>query len=122
MGEHKKETHVVEFECHHTRIFIPPTPKVGDILWCPRCNGERKVITAPAEFRIRCQNCIYSRPFGAAKLNAEIAAAKHRLKNPDHVVRIFNGNEFIRQFPDERVGRNQTVIPMSSERDPSIPF
>ena len=121
MGEHK-ETRVVEFECHHTRIFPNPFPKLGDLLWCIRCQKEVRVTRSANEWRIRCQTCIYSRPFGAAKLNAEVSAAKHRMKNPSHVVRIYNGNEFVRQFPDKIADRNQTVIPMRSDSDPTIPF
>lgn len=92
------------------------------MLWCNRCRKELVVIRGVNEWRIQCQNCIYSRPFGAAKLNAEVSAAKHRMKHPDHVVRIYSGNQFMRQFPDAKTERNQTVIPMTPERDSDIPF
>jgi len=116
MGEHKT-TRVIEFDCHHSRTFPDPAPKVGEMLWCPRCNKDVRVIVAPKEWRIRCSGCIYSRPFGAAQINAEIAAAKHRLRNPDHVVRIYNGSSLVKTF-----GKSyQTVIKMSSDSD-QIPF
>lgn len=121
MGEHRA-TQVIEFECHHTRVFQQPAPKVGDILWCPKCNRDVGVIRGVSEWRIRCQNCIYSRPFGSAKLNAEISAAKHRMRNPAHVVRIYNGSKFVRQFPDKIKDGYQTVIPMSSNGDQQAPF
>lgn len=73
---------------------------------------------APNEWRIRCANCIYSRPFGAAQLNAEISAAKHRQNHPDHVVKIFNGNKLVKAFGN----RNQTVMPMTPESDQAAGF
>jgi hypothetical protein len=117
MGEHKT-THLIEFDCHHTRVFPNPAPKMGDQLWCPKCNKVATVISAPDEWRTRCVNCTYNRSHGAAKLNAEIAAAKHRMRHPEHVVRIYNGNVITQTFGN----RNQIVIPMSSDSDPSIPF
>lgn len=121
MGEHKT-TRIVEFECHHTRVFPDPAPKMGELLWCLRCAREVKVIRGSLEWRVRCMNCIYSRPFGAAKVNAEIAAAKHRMSHTDHVVGLYNGITLVRRFPDESRDRNQTVIPMTSDSDPEIPF
>lgn len=38
---------------------------------------------------IKCLTCAYSHDFGAAKLNAEIAASRHRQKNCDHTVVVF---------------------------------
>jgi len=80
------------------------------------------VIAAPDAYRIRCWGCVYTRAYGVAKLKAEIEAAKHRLRHPDHVVRIYNGNKFVRQFPDKIAHRDLNVTRMSSQRDPSIPF
>lgn len=111
-------THVVEFSCKHVRTFDAPSPKVGEKLWCPQCRIEVVVTRAPAEFRIRCENCTHSKPFGAAKLNAEIGAAKHRMRYPTHVVRIYDGLKIVKTFRD----RDQTVIPMSSPSDQQIPF
>lgn len=121
MGEHKT-TRIIEFDCRHTRVFPDPAPKVGDTLWCLRCNKDVRVVRGTNEYRIRCQNCIYSRPFGTARLNAEIAAAKHRMSHTEHVVHLYNGTEFLRRFPDRDQDRNQTVIPMTSDRDSEVPF
>lgn len=106
--EHTTRTQVT-FECGHKRVFPAPTPKVGEILWCPQCAKDVKVMFAPDEWRIRCTGCIYSRPFGAAQLNAEISAAKHRMKHPDHAVRIYNGAKLVKTFGDLR---DRTVTPM----------
>jgi hypothetical protein len=63
---------------------------------------------APDEYRIRCRNCVYSRPYGTAKLNAEIGATKHRKANPGHVVELRNGNRFVRTF-DGRGGGDRDL-------------
>lgn len=64
---------------------------------------------APDEWRIRCRKCIYSRPFGAAQINAELSAIRHRRKNPDHPVGIYNGGKLVKTFGDDR---DRTVTPM----------
>lgn len=129
MGEHKT-TRIVELECQHTQIFERPFPKLGEVLWCLRCRTEQTVIAAPDEWKIRCQGCIYNRAFGAAKVNAEISAAKHRLKQPSHIVRIYNGNKFVRQFPEKIADvlpgmggdRYHAVTDMSSDSNQHVPF
>lgn len=112
-------TFIITFACHHVRIFPEPAPKVGEILWCVKCNSDVRVKSAPAEFRIRCRDCMYAPAgYGTAQVNAEIAAAKHRMRKPGHVIDIVNGREVVRTFGE----RDQTVIPMSSESDLPIPF
>lgn len=113
-----RTTHLIEFECHHTREFVQPTPKIGEVLWCFRCAESVRVIEAPAEYKLRCDDCSYSKPFGVARLNAEIAAAKHRMRHPGHTVKIFNGAKLVHSFAD----RYQTAIPMMQESDQIPPF
>lgn len=113
MTEHSSRV-LITFSCGHNRLFAQPAPKQGETLWCLRCRNERKVISAPNEWKIRCRNCIYSRGFGAAQLNAEISAAKHRMKYPAHVVDIYNGQELRKSFG---VSRDQTVIGSSPDSD-----
>lgn len=111
-------TYIVTFSCQHSRGFREPAPKRGEQLVCLKCSRTVTVIAAPAEYRIRCDNCGHCKPFGRAKINAEIAAAKHRMRHPGHVVRILDGAVTVGSFGD----RDQTVIPMSPESDPRAPF
>lgn len=97
MGQHTVKTQVT-LECGHKRLFPSPVPKVGDILWCPQCVKEQPVLHAPDEWRVVCEGCRYSRPFGAARVSAEVSAAKHRMKHNSHSVRIYNGNKHVRTF------------------------
>ena len=76
------------------------------------------MIAGPAEWRIRCQTCMYAKPFGTARLNAEIAASRHRMSKPDHTVWLYDGHKKIREF----AGCDQTVISMSSVSDQNTPF
>ena len=109
---------LIQFSCKHTRVFPNPAPRLGDTLWCPKCRAEVTVEHAPDEWRIRCVDCIYARAYGAAKINAEIAASKHRMRKTGHTVRLYNGNKLMRTFD----GRNQTAISLSSHSDLEIPF
>ncbi len=84
---------VVEFDCKHRREFpakgnIPP---VGDTMICLRCREAVKVAKHLEEYRVRCSDCRYSRPFGAAKTRAEIAASKHHNRYPYHEVKLWLG-------------------------------
>lgn len=84
---------VVEFECKHRREFeakgnIPP---VGEVMICLRCRRETKVVKHLEEYRVRCSDCTYSRPFGASRLQAEIAASKHHNRFPYHQVTLWKG-------------------------------
>lgn len=113
MTEHSTRV-LITTSCGHNRLFAIPAPKTGEVIWCLRCRQERKVISAPGEWKIRCRNCIYSRAFGQAQLNSEISAAKHRMKYPTHTVDIYNGQELRKSFG---VGRDQTVIGQRPDSD-----
>lgn len=113
MGEHNTRA-LISFDCGHSRLFANPAPRNGDVLWCVRCRKERKVMTAPGEWKLKCRNCVYSRSFGQAQLNTEIAAAKHRMNHPHHVVDIYNGQVIRKTFG---VDRNQTVIGQTPDSD-----
>jgi len=108
MSEHNMN-YLVTFDCLHTVYFKKPAPKIGDELWCLKCQKYVHVIEAPDEWKIRCMNCMYSRKFGAAKTNAEISAGKHRRNRPGHKVKIFNGNKLIRIF-GERDAETQSAL------------
>jgi hypothetical protein len=114
MSEHEKVSRLITYDCGHTQHYKNPYPKVGEMLYCLKCRMEVRVKLAPAEWRIRCRHCVYSRPFGDARLNAEISAAKHRRNHPSHVVALFQGGELIRTFPanptDTGADCNQTVM------------
>lgn len=103
------ETRVILLNCKHSLIFREPFPAKGERVVCAKCSfREVTVIDAPAEIRIRCQDCGHSRPFGTARINGEIAAANHRKNHPGHVVEICDGKEVVRVFGT----RDLTVIPM----------
>lgn len=84
---------VVEFACRHRREFPAKgnVPQKGDAIYCLRCRAETTVIKHLEEYRVRCSDCRYSRPFGAAKTRAEIAASKHHNRYPYHEVKLWLG-------------------------------
>lgn len=81
----------VTFDCGHVWYFKTPYPTKGQLLWCMKCRKERVVLNGMDDWTIRCTGCVYSRTYGAAKVNAEIAIGKHRRKNPSHIMKLFNG-------------------------------
>lgn len=83
------------YGCNHTVFYQEPYPRVGDTLYCLKCQKARTVKSAPAEWNARCVSCTYSRNTGAARLLAERVAVKHRQKHPTHIVHIRNGKDVV---------------------------
>jgi hypothetical protein len=112
--EHDHPKKIVQFDCGHVTHFSYPYPKVREMVWCTRCRKDVRIAVSEFDYSIRCRMCSYSRTFGRAKVNAEIAASKHRKKQPTHVVYLYNGGELVRTFPanpsDLGGDRNQTVM------------
>lgn len=111
-------TYLVTFDCHHTRVFGEPAPALRDVIWCVRCNRDTRVKSAPAEYRIRCQDCGYVRRLGTGKTNAELAAIGHRKSKPGHIVDMYNGHKLTYTFGS----RDLTVTPMLPDSDPEPAF
>ena len=110
---------IITLECGHTLIFHRNIPLVGEICLCLKCRTYKEVMHAPAEWRIKCQTCRHSAPFGAAKALAEVGAAKHRrVKGHEaHVVAIYNGKKLVRTFGD----RMPTLDDVFAGQDPEAP-
>lgn len=91
---------IIVLECGHTLHFARNVPLVGEVTLCLRCRTYKEVTVAPEEWRIKCQSCKHAKPFGAAKLLAEIGAARHRRQagNENHIVGIYNGAKLVRVF------------------------
>jgi hypothetical protein len=62
--------------CKHLQEF-KPRPEIGDDVWCRLCRDYRKVLVLQSDYRARCRDCRYSRPFGRAMWAADQAARKH---------------------------------------------
>jgi hypothetical protein len=92
-----RASYIVTLECKHTLTFSFSPPKRGEELFCFRCMKYRKVEDAPAEFKIRCKNCRYSRHLGRARLTAETRAAEHASRK-GHTVQVWDGRTLIYTF------------------------
>lgn len=92
---------VIEFACKHRREFPAKgnVPAKGDAIICLRCRSETTVVRKLEEYRVRCSDCRYSRPFGANSLQAEIAASKHHNRYPYHLVTLWHGVRKAREWP-----------------------
>lgn len=49
------------------------------------------------EWRIACETCHYGKSFGAARLNAQLAADRHHRKQRSHTVNVWNGDRLAEQ-------------------------
>ncbi len=93
-GDDMKMTYTLILACKHTVIFSIAPPKIGEHIYCFKCQRLERVNAAPAEYRIRCRGCRYSRSFGRGRLTAETAAAAHAGKRR-HAVDIFDGYDLL---------------------------
>lgn len=91
---------VIEFDCKHRREFPAKgnIPVPGEEMYCLRCRAAVKVVQQLEEYRVRCSDCTYSRPFGAARLQSEIAASKHHNRFPYHEVKLWLGARTVRTW------------------------
>lgn len=98
--------HTVTYDCGHSFLFQSPTPKLGEAVWCTKCNIDTTVKLAPDSWSTRCLDCGFNSKHGAAKISSELAAGRHRQQERyrNHRVRQYNGKRLVRTF-GERDGR-----------------
>lgn len=96
-----RETVLVVLSCLHTQEFIKPSPKVGEYVFCYRCDNYKRAAVRPNAYRLECRDCtkLRDKDFGGRVLMAELAADKHCRKLRGHRVRIYNGTTLV----DERM-------------------
>jgi hypothetical protein len=115
----KGVTYTITLTCKHTYDFDDVTaPRKGDEHWCRRCRAVRIVEAAPPNIKVRCRGCQYSRKFGRARVTADVAAAKHRRKNPDHTVEIRDGAVIVQVFKGSTDDGAQMRILMPADEPP----
>lgn len=107
-----RNTCIVLLGCNHSSVFDAPTPEAGDEVFCRRCNNYSIVKDTGVEYYFKCRTCKYCRHFGMARINAELAAMRHRRKYSHHYVDIFHGTEKLHTFgPYEQLTIANAEIP-----------
>lgn len=97
--------------CSHTPEYDwQYRPLEGDAIYCYKCASVRTYVRYMDQYRVQCDDCRFTRNKGTAKLNAEIEASKHHLKNPDHMVKLFLGRQVVHIWKRSAENRDQTVI------------
>lgn len=82
--------YLVHLDCHHEVEYDNP-PRIGEDIYCTRCNNSSLVVHMPEEYRVRCDDCQFSRLFGAAYMSALRSADKHHSRYPSHATGIYLG-------------------------------
>jgi hypothetical protein len=87
--------------------FDPPA-KLGNEVYCRRCEKYVYVLVAVIEWRIKCLDCSLGHRFGDDETSARRAAIRHVGKRQDHVVDVFRADKLI-----ATVKANEEIIPGS---------
>lgn len=108
----KTVLYLVAMACGYQNEFARPAPKLGEVIWCPRCRKYESVVQAPAAYSSSCQRCSYRRVYRLDLEAARTQANQHLIARPTHAVTIRNGSvivETIKSNPDELPERNQPL-------------
>jgi hypothetical protein len=95
---------IILLECGVTIPFRIAPPKTGERVWCFRHRHYARVKDGRAEFRARCRDCRMSRPYGAAKLSAEMSAVRHA-RAKTHTVDVLQGAKILHTITHESNGQ-----------------
>lgn len=96
----------IALECHHVNHYQKPTPKVGEIAWCRKCNDYSEVIAADmTPFRLKCRDCPFGMTYGSDGVTAGRRAAQHVIKRGTHRVDVYQGAKLVRT-----INGNQDVL------------
>jgi hypothetical protein len=90
-------TYLIVYKCKHVRMYEEPVPLNGELVWCVQCANEVYVTSSLNDYRIRCENCIYSRKFGVVLRDAEVAASRHS-RSKQHCVRVYDGYVIVTRY------------------------
>lgn len=113
---------MAEFDCHHKRSFErSKCPKVNERMYCLTCRQEVTVLQIVDEYRVRCEDCTYSRPFGANRLQAEIKASRHHNRFPYHEVSLYLGTQKIHEWPKNEQHLFAKSLPGKRVSDVDLP-
>lgn len=113
---------MVVFDCHHKRSFErAKAPVKGDRLYCLTCRQEVTVTAKVDEFRVRCNDCTFSRPYGANRLQAEIMASRHHNRYPYHEVTLILGTKIERTWPKNEQHLFAKALPGKRVSDVDLP-
>jgi hypothetical protein len=90
LGEpHPRRLYTIDifYACDHVITYRNESPpKVGDEVYCTRCNRATFVVRPPNTYRVNCKSCQYNRTLRNEKLKAQKFAINHLKKYSSHVV------------------------------------
>ena len=120
MGTAKKpERFTVRLDCGHVVPHVGDPPNLGDEIYCARHRCLQYIDTLQAEYRIVCKTCPVRKSFGAAELDARMAASRHVRRCPGHVVHVMCSNEVLHVYG---VKRGVEMLPFRDPNSIDPPF
>lgn len=102
----------VLYSCKCSAVIAPHKgrmPDIDDDVFCTVHNKTVQVIVVSDTYRISCDDCRYSRSFGAARMTADTYAAKHSVTRM-HKVRVYRSNKLL-----HTMGENRTQLVLGDD-------
>lgn len=94
------KTGPVVLDCGHSTVV----DVTSDEVYCYRCMRVATVTERAAEYVAACLGCHWKKPFGLAKLNAQLAADKHA-RRKRHRAQVWHGAKLLDERGPEAVGQ-----------------
>lgn len=88
--------------CGHS-AYYDPAPRIGEEVYCRRCNAYTKVKAGSQEYAWHCPVCKITRPHGTDDIGARRSGRTHQRKY-HHVVELRKGYEVVELLGPEGQG------------------
>lgn len=122
MRTHPAPFVIVVFDCNHKRSFERARcPQPGDEMICVSCRKPVTVTDVVEEYRVRCSNCTFSRPYGQNRVQAEIVGSKHHNRYPHHEVKLFLGTKQVHIWRPNPDGLFTKILHGKNVEDLALP-
>lgn len=93
--------------CNHTKIFVSPVPKRGDMVYCFRCEKYQVVKACESEYIFHCSTCNKWRAYRGERTKCTKRCYNHYKDFPGHTIFMLKG-----EIVEHEWGPMQQALPL----------
>jgi hypothetical protein len=88
--------------CLHTAYYAPPLPRMGEHVYCAKCNKSVCIAKVPCRYETKCRDCSRgNHDYGDAFVTAETRAVGHASRHAGHRVTLWKDGVQIADYTRE---------------------